>query len=112
MKNVTKLNTDKENLNNLLSSQKVSNNRFGLGFSKQKNEKTSHTYVNHISFHAHAKKNSNTVSEKAKFKYIYIYGFLKIWILLIKMHILLHIWILYAIQLTMYIWTKWKSNSK
>ena len=36
MKNVSKANKGKENLNNLLSSQKISNNHFGISFSNEK----------------------------------------------------------------------------
>ena len=42
LKNVTKFNKGKENLNVLLSSQKMSNNHFGLGFSKDKIFKPTH----------------------------------------------------------------------
>ena len=63
MKNVTKFNKGNENLNDLLSSQKIFNNHFGLGFFKDKYEKYFHVHVyknnNHNSYNSFIKKNYN-----------------------------------------------------
>ena len=85
LKNVTKFNKGKENLNDLLSYQKISNNHFGIGFSKDKFEKSIHVGLdfsnhkstcvfekNHNPYNSFVKRNADTISKRIKNKYIWI----------------------------------------
>ena len=82
LKNVTKFNKGKENLNMLLSSQKMSNNHFGLGFSKDNMYKPTHVGIgfsktNFVkSTHLHNPYNSfvkrNDISKRIRCKYIWV----------------------------------------
>ena len=86
LKNVTKFNKGKENLNDLLSYQKISNNHFtlrfskdkiykttnvGLGFSKTNFVKSTHFYNNNP-YNSFVKRKTNTISKRIRNKYIWI----------------------------------------
>ena len=84
LKNVTKFNKGKENLNDLLSYQKMSNNHFRLGFSKDKIYKPTHVglgflktnFVKSTHLYNNNPYNSfvkrNTISKRIRCKYIYM----------------------------------------
>ena len=94
----------------LLSSQKVSNNHFGIDFSKEK-EMISHAHgrTNHALVQSYVKNNSNNFSGRPKYKYIWVPKYLNSF----DKNTYIASYINTVCNSIRYVYVnKWKSNSK